>query len=216
MHFKCEALLAQKLHRQEAVLYLDIYKALKKEKSDQKKIYLVLIVISIILPIAVFLTGLTSTFYLMSLFILEILIFLSIISLLNGYRLKFSCANNKLRIQNGIFGTESLIFCDKVALVHTEKMEEDMEVIIITSVSFRNKNLKPVVRGFLKRYPKLENEYEKLRRNNENTIYYFQVIRRGGLNKYMLLDVIYKNCVRSVYTDECIQNIKIARGQTLV
>ena len=32
----------------------------------------------------------------------------------------------------------------------------------------------------------------------------------------MILDTIYKNCVRATYTDECIQNIKIARGQTLV
>lgn len=46
--------------------------------------------------------------------------------------------------------------------------------------------------------------------------YYFQVIRRGGLKKYLLLDLIYKNCVRATYTEESIQNIKIARGQTIV
>ena len=49
-----------------------------------------------------------------------------------------------------------------------------------------------------------------------DTIFYYQVIKRGGLKKYLLLDTIYKNCVKAVYTDDCIQNIKIARGQTLV
>lgn len=195
---------------------MNIYKALKKEKTDKKRIYIVLLIIAVILPVAVFLTGLTTTFYLLSLLFLEFLIFLTFISLMNSYKLKFSCSNNKLRVENGLLGKESLIFCDKVVLVHTEKMEEDMEIIIISSVSFRNRNLRPVVKGFLKRYPKIEREYEKLRMSNSDSIYYFQVIRRGGLKKYTLLDMIYKNCVKAVYTEECIQNIKIARGQTLV
>lgn len=195
---------------------MNIYKALKKEKSDIKKMCVVLILIAVILPIAVFLSGLTTRFYLVSLLILEVLNILAIISFINGYTLKFSCLNNKLKIKSGLFGTEGLIICDKVALVHTENMEEDMEIILISSIKVRNKGVRPVVNGFLKKYPKLEEEYERLKINNRDTIYYFQIIRRGGLNKYMLLDVIYKNCVRAVYTNECIQNIKIARGQTLV
>ena len=195
---------------------MNIYKALKKEKSDIKKMCIILVIIAVILPIAVFLTGLTTKFYLISLILLEILNVLSIISFINGYTLKFSCSNNKLKIKSGLFGNQGLIICDKVALVHTENMEESMEIIILTSMKVRNKGVRPVVNGFLKKYPKLEEEYERIRMTNKNTIYYFQIIRRGGLNKYMLLDVIYKNCVRAVYTNECIQNIKIARGQTLV
>jgi len=195
---------------------LNIYKALKKEKSERKKMYIILIIIALILPIAVFLTGLTTKFYLISLILLEILNILAILSLIDGYTLKFSCSNNKLKIRSGLFGIEGLMFCDKVALVHTEKMEEEMEIIIITSIRFRNRNVRPVVSGLLKKYSKLEEEYKKLRINNQDTIYYFQVIKRGGLNKYMLLDLIYRNCVKAIYTRECVQNIKIARGQTLV
>lgn len=195
---------------------MNIYKALKKEKADIKKVCVILIVIAVILPIAVFLSGLTTRFYLISLLLLEMLNVLAIISFINGYALKFSCSNNKLKIKSGLFGTEGLIICDKVALVHTENMEENMEIIIISSIKLRNKGVRPVVDGFLKRYPKVEEEYRRLKINNKDTIYYFQIVRRGGLYKYMLLDVIYKNCVRAVYTSECIQNIKIARGQTLV
>ena len=195
---------------------MNIYKALKKEKADKKKMCVILIIIAVILPIAVFLSGLTTRFYLVSLILLEVLNVLAIISFINGYALKFSCSNNKLRIKSGLFGTEGLIICDKVALVHTENMEENMEIIIISSIKLRSKGVRPVVDGFLKRYPKIEEDYRRLKINNKDTIYYFQIVRRGGLYKYMLLDVIYKNCVRAVYTNECIQNIKIARGQTLV
>ena len=195
---------------------MDIYKALKKEKAEKKIMYIILGIIAIILPIAVFLTGLTSFFYLTCLFFLEFLIFLSVISIIGNYTLKFSCSNNRLKIKSGLLSKESLMLCDKVVLVHTEKMEEEMEVIILTTVRFRNRSLKPIMKGFLKRYPKVAKELEKIKMNNEDEVYYFQVIRRGGLNKYMLLDTVYKNCVKAVYTDDCIQNIKIARGQTLV
>ena len=41
--------------------------------------------------------------------------------------------------------------------------------------------------------------------------YYFQIIRKGALNKYILLETIYKNCVKATYTTAAIDNIKIAR-----
>ena len=130
--------------------------------------------------------------------------------------LEYSCSNNKLRFKNGLLSNESVILCDKVALVHTEKMEEDMDIIIVTTVNFKNKSLKPIGSIFLKRYPLASEEYKRIKELQPENIYYYQVIRRGGLKKYMILDTIYKNCVRATYTDECIQNIKIARGQTLV
>lgn len=130
--------------------------------------------------------------------------------------LKYSCHNNRLKIKSGLFKKEGLLFCDKVVLVHTEKMEEDMEIIIITSVNFKNKRLRLITKQFLKRYPAIREEFERIKENNPDNIYYYQVVRYGGLNKYVLLDTIYKNCVKSVYTEEGIQNIKISRGQTLV
>lgn len=195
---------------------MDIYKALKLEKKYEKIYYSIMIFLIIILPISVFLAGLIQPFYIISLIILEALIGLSILRRVNSMSLKYSCHNNRLKIKSGLFKKEGLLFCDKVVLVHTEKMEEDMEIIIITSVNFKNKRLRLITKQFLKRYPAIREEFERIKENNPDNIYYYQVVRYGGLNKYLLLDTIYKNCVKSVYTEEGIQNIKISRGQTLV
>lgn len=195
---------------------MNIYKALKKEKKSIKRFYIIMLILFISLPLAVYLTGLTSFFYLSYLAFIEFLIFVAVINKVNYTTIKYSCSNNRLKYKSGIFSKNNLILCDKVALVHTSKIEQDMEIIIVTSIKFRNKGLKLVTEGFLKRYKTIENEYLKLKKLNPDTIFYYQIIRRGGLKKYLLLDLIYKNCVKAVYTEEGIQNIKIARGQTLV
>jgi len=195
---------------------LDIYKALKLEKKYEKIYYSIMIFLIIVLPISVFLTGLVKTFYIISVVILEALIALSILRRVNSMTLKYSCSNNRLKIKSGLFSKEGLIFCDKVVLVHTEKIEEDMEIIIVTSVNFKNKRLRLITKQFFRKYPAIREDFMKIKENNSDQIYYYQVVRFGGLNKYMLLDIIYKNCVKSVYTEEGIQNIKISRGQTLV
>jgi hypothetical protein len=194
---------------------VNIYKALKREKKLHKMFYITMASIAIILPLAVFLTGLDTPLYLSYLLFIEILILLAVLNKINSTKLSYFCSNNRLKIKGGLFGKESLIFCDKVVLVHTEKIEEDMEIIIVTAVNFKNRSLKPMGKSFLKRHPLISNDYLKIKENDQG-IYYYQVIRRGALNKYILLDTIYKNCVKAVYTAEGIQNIKIARGQTLV
>lgn len=175
-----------------------------------------MIVLAISLPIILLLTGLKNTFYLSYLLFIEFLIFVAVINKMNYYKLDYSCSNNRLRFKNGLLSKESVILCDKVVLVHTEKMEEDMDIIIVTTVNFKNRSLKPIGSIFLKKYPVAFEEYKRIKELQPENIYYYQVIRRGGLKKYMILDDVYKNCVRATYTDECIQNIKIARGQTLV
>ena len=46
-----------------------------------------------------------------------------------------------------------------------------MEIIIISTMNFRNKNLRPVVNGFLKKYPKVDEELKKISNgNNENEV----------------------------------------------
>ena len=147
---------------------------------------------------------------------IEFLIVISVIIRLNHYRVIYRCSNNKLVFKTGIFTKQNLIICDKVALVHTNKSDYDLEIVMITSFKFKNRALRQVDKNFLKRYSKIEKEYNYITKLNPDKEYYFQVIRRGGLKKYLLLDLIYKNCVKAIYTEESIQNIKIARGQTIV
>lgn len=195
---------------------MDIYKAIKKEKASFKWFLIIMVIISIILPVTLMLTGLTNIFYLSYLIFIEILIIMSIIIKLNTYKVEYRYLNNRLIFKTGIFTKEYLIICDKIVLVHTNKSDYDLEIILITNVVFKNRALRSVDKNFLKRYPQVLQEYENIVQLNPEKSYYFQVIRRGGLKKYLLLDCIYKNCVKAIYTDESIQNIKIARGQTIV
>ena len=195
---------------------MDIYTAIKKERFHLKLFFITMVIISIILPIVVVLTNMIKLFYLFYLGIIEFLIVISIIVRLNYYRVIYRCSNNKLIFKTGIFTKENLIICDKVALVHTSKSDYDLEIIIITTVKFKNRALREVNKNFIRRYHHIEKEYNYITKLNPEKSYYFQVIRRGGLKKYLLLDSIYKNCVKAIYTEESIQNIKIARGQTIV
>lgn len=195
---------------------MDIYKALKREKKHLKRFYIMMIILEITIPLAVYLTGLTTFFYVSYLLFMEVLIAIAILNKANYSRLKFFYSNNKLKINSGLLSKENLIFCDKVVLVHTEKIEESMEIILITSVNFKNNSLKLIGNNFLKKYFLISKEYLKIKEANPEALYYYQIIKRGGLKKYMILDTIYRNCVKAEYTEEGIQNIKIARGQTLV
>ncbi|MBN1076481.1 hypothetical protein [Clostridium botulinum] len=195
---------------------MDIYTAIKKEKSSLKRFIIFMLILAIILPAVLLITNLLNVFYLIYLTLIEFLIVISILIKLNGYNVEYKCNNNRLMFKTGILATTSLILCDKVVLVHTDKSDYDMEIIIITSVSFKNSLLRPVTPNFLKRHPKLKKEYEKIQDKNPNKTYYFQIVRKGGLKKYLLLDCIYRNCVKAIYTEHSIQNIKIARGQTIV
>ena len=103
---------------------MDIYTAIKKERFNLKIFFITMSIISIILPIAVVLTNLTTVFYLCYLGVVELLIVISIIIRLNYYKVMYRCSNNKLIFKTGIFTKENLIICDKVALVHTNKLKK--------------------------------------------------------------------------------------------
>lgn len=192
---------------------MNINKALKKERRSKKRLFIVMILLFIILPLITYLEGLRSLFILSYLGIIEILIVLVLLIKSNYYSLKFVCNNNRLRIKSGLFIKESWILCDKVSIVHTNKEKDELEIIIVTSVNFKNKGLKPITQGFIKRYPEAGEEYLRLKKIRPENTFYFQVIRRGAFKKYELLDIIYKNCVRATYTASAIESIKIARGQ---
>ena len=192
---------------------MKILKALKKERKHKKYFFILMSTIFILLPLIAFLSQIKSVFLWSYLGLIESLIIVECINKLNYYNLKFSCINSKLKFKSGLFSSESVILCDKVVIVHTDKFKEEMDIILISNVKFRNKYLKPVSKDFLKKYPEASEEYIRIKKINPEDNYYFQLIRRGALKKYILLDEIYKNCVRASYTASAIENIKIAREQ---
>ncbi|MEG0297186.1 MAG: hypothetical protein RR620_10750 [Clostridium sp.] len=193
---------------------MKLEKVLKREEKNKKRFFILMATLFFLLPLVLFLSGIKSIFILGFLGVIEALIILCSIIKLNFYKLNFTCSNNRLRFKSGIFSKEGLLICDKVAIVHTTKCEEDIELIIVTTINVKNKMLRPIGNVFLKKYPEAAHEYLRLKNIYPDNIYYYQVIKKGALRKYLLLDTLFKNCVRSVFTDGAIENIKISRGQS--
>lgn len=194
---------------------MDINKALRVEKKRGRRFYILMIFIGILLPLSLWLTGITDSFFIIYVLIMELLIGLVLLKRSDRYKLEYSYKNNKLTFKSGIFGKKNLLLCDKVSLVHTDGIEDDMKIIVITTIKFRNSRLKLVVDGLLKKYPEMADEYRKVKNVNPNNIYYYMMIKKGGLKKYTLLGDIYTYCAKSAYTNEAVESIKISRGYTI-
>lgn len=192
---------------------MKIKKALRKERNHQKLFFALMLMLFATLPLISFLAQIKNVFLWIYLAIIEWLIIVSSVNKLNYHRLKFYCKNSRLKFKSGLFLKECIILCDKVAVVHTCKTKEEMEIILITTTKFRNKYLRSITRAFMKRYPEAAEEYLRIKSINPEKNYYFQIIKKGALRKYLLLDEIFKNCVKASYTASAIENIKIAREQ---
>ena len=192
---------------------MKIEKALKKQKKYNKLFIVFMFFLAIFLPIITYLAYVNTFTIVVFLILIEILIFIAIIRKANSCTLKFVCANNKLKFSTGLFSSYAYIQCDRVAIVHTNKEREEMEIIIVTRGKIKNQKMKPINKEFVKKYEEAAVEYKRLKRINKDIVCYFKVIRNGELKKYILLDNIYRNCVNATYTTSAIDNIKIARGQ---
>lgn len=192
---------------------MDINKAIRKQVKSYKRFMLSMGFIAILFPLILFLIGLnTNLFFVTYLIVLECLIVLAMFSKVNHQKLNFESGTNKLKISVGVIRKKYLIFCDRVVLVHTEKNKEDMAIIIITTLKVRNKKIRAVPQEFCKKYPGAANEYLKIKNRESSHTYYYIVIKRGGFKKYLLLDLIYRNCVKAIYTENAIENLRFSRG----
>ena len=192
---------------------MKIEKALKKQKKYNKLFIVFMFFLAIFLPIITYLAYVNTFTIVVFLILIEILIFIAIIRKANSCTLKFVCANNKLKFSTGLFSSYAYIQCDRVAIVHTNKEREEMEIIIVTRGKIKNQKMKPINKEFVKKYEEAAVEYKRLKTINKDMVYYFKIIKNGELKKYILLDNIYRNCVNATYTTSAIDNIKIARGQ---
>ena len=192
---------------------MEINRALKRIRKKENIFFIIMGILAVLIPTLAYLANLKNTFIYVYIMIIEILILIAILSRINTCTLKFKYYNSRFKIRQGLFLRESIILCENVAIVHTSKEREDVEIIIVTSSKFRNKKARPVTKGFLKKYPEVEREYKRLKKINEEKTYYFQIIRNGSLRKYIFLENIYTTCVKSAYTPAAIESIKIARGQ---
>ena len=153
---------------------MEINKALKRIRKKENIFFIIMGILSVSIPTLAYLANLKNTFIYVYIMIIEILILIAILSRINTCTLKFKYYNSRFKIRQGLFLRESIILCENVAIVHTSKEREDVEIIIVTSSKFRNKKARPVTKGFLKKYPEVEREYNRLKKLTKNNLIIFK------------------------------------------
>lgn len=195
---------------------MDINKALRKQKKSYRRFMLSMSFIFLILPLVLFLTKLYNPFYIMYLLVIEVLILIAIFIRSNNEKLVYEVKYGKVNIKVGLLEKEITIPSDKVEIIHTEHINEDFKLILITSARYRKRGGKPVDRQFLKNKPIVAQRYYKLKERKPETIFFYMIIDNGGIYKYKLLDDLYRNCSSAKCTEEALNDIKFYRGPTQI
>ena len=156
---------------------MKIEKALKKQRMYNKLFIVFMFFLAIFLPIITYLAYVNTFTIVAFLILIELLIFIAIIRKANSCTLKFVCANNKLKFSTGLFSSYAYIQCDRVAIVHTNKEREEMEIIIVTRGKIKNQKMKPINKEFVKKYEEAAVEYKRLKTINKDMVYYFKIIK---------------------------------------
>jgi hypothetical protein len=194
---------------------MNINKAIRKQKKTYKRFMLSMSFIFVLLPIILMISKIISTFFVIYLICIELLITFVVLLRFNEEYIDFKLDGYKISIWCGIAKVKFIIMCEKVALIHTRDQGRNLEIIIITKSRFRNKKIYPVDIIFLKRYPYVAQMYNKIKIQNPEETYFYFIIKHGGFRKYILLDDLYKSCVQAVFSDEAIEKIKEYREYSI-
>jgi hypothetical protein len=195
---------------------MDINKAIKKQKRSYRGFLLSLCFIFFILPVVLLISREWNIFFISYLVAIEFLIMATVLLRSNFERLTFKYENYKLNVKWGFFSSCLSINCEKVAMVHTEDNAADFDIIIISSIKFRNKRTKPVDLEFLKNHSYAATHYNRIKKQNFDINYFYTIINKGKYKKYILIDSIYKYCLYAFFTDDCIEKIKLYRESSKV
>lgn len=196
---------------------MNIDKAIRKQKKSYKRFLLSMCFIFLALPIALIFSKKIYMFYIIYLAVVESLILISIFIRVSNESLRFKNDGYKLKISLGINNKKINVINEKVLLVHVENILSsngevvDFKIILITGSKFRSDRMIPININFLKRHSYIAHHYNRIKIKYPENNYYYTIIKRGGLNKYPLLDVIYKTCVHAHFTEETIEKIKFYR-----
>lgn len=186
---------------------MDINKVLKKQKKSYIRFLMSMGFIFLLLPMVLWFTKQTTTFFLGYLLIIEVLILSLVIMRYNEEYLKSEMINDKILIAMLGGRVKYKISYSKVALVHTIPNEKNFDILIITKSNSRNKRMRVVTKKALEKYSDIEKHYRKIKMPEGGSYYYF-IVRRGGAKKYILLDLLYKYSVSAIFTENAVKNIK--------
>lgn len=186
---------------------MEFDKVLRKQKKSYKRFMLSMGFIFILLPVILYVSKSFKLFFIIYLCILETMIILAVIARYNDEYLKFNIIEGKIIISVLMGRVKYKVNIEKVVGIHTVPQEKYFDIIIITSSTFRNKRIKLITDKVVKRYDGFEAIYNKINFPTNKQYYYF-IVKRGGVKKYLLLKTLFKRCVGAVFSSNAIENIK--------
>ncbi|OFI06196.1 hypothetical protein CLOACE_12290 [Clostridium acetireducens DSM 10703] len=196
---------------------MNINKAIKKQNKSYKRFMLFMCFVFFTLPLLLFLYKKANLFFIMYLIINEILLLLVVLIRINNEYLKIKKDSYKIKIKSGIFSEEINIVWDKVVFIGIEKFirkydnEEDFKIILISTSKFRNDRMLALKETFILNHPLMEDYYINLKKIYCNEELFYTIISKGKYYRYLLLDVLYRNCVKAYFDKEAINKIKMYR-----
>lgn len=199
---------------------MNIDKAIRKQKKSYERFVLAMCFIFFILPMLLIVSKKIYIFYIIYLIIIELLIVLAIFIKASKELLHFKYDGYKLIIEMGLIRKKINIICEKITLVHVEDIflenskEKNFKIILLATSKFRSDRMILVNKNFFKNHPYVAHKYNKFKSSHPEHIYFYTIIKRGGLNKYPLLNLIYKSCVYAEFTEEAIEKIKFYRNNS--
>ncbi|MBU3189020.1 hypothetical protein K9O30_09105 [Clostridium bowmanii] len=194
---------------------MNINKAIRKQKKTYKGFMLSMCFIFVLLPVMLMVSKIINIFLIMYLICNELLIAFVVFLRFNEEYIDIKCEGYKISIWCGIAKIKFIIICKKVVFVHTQDNGKDLKIITITKSKFRNKKIQPIDLNFCKKYPYVEQMYNKIKIENPEENYFYFIITQGGFKKYILLDDLYKSCVEAIFSDDAIEMIKEYRENSI-
>jgi hypothetical protein len=189
---------------------MDIDKVLRKQRKSYKRFMLSMGFIFLLLPMALNLSGKFNIFFIFYLVFIESLVLLSMVIRYNEEYLQYKVNGLKLMIIIGATKVKYNISTDKVAIVHILQTEKYFDLMIVTKSRFRNKKMQHLDFKILEKHNEVDRVYNKIKMPKEDP-YFFFIIRKGGIKKYLLLNFLYKYCVNATFTESAVEKIKECR-----
>lgn len=195
---------------------MNLKKRLKKEKTNKTRAILICSTVMILMPYMVLVLndqgifkGWEYNFSLSYAILIDVLLFLYILKSISDLYLSFYVGHQKIKIKDGLFKLYFQIQLQKVVYVDIIKRKNDeFEIFIIMKKGKRNRKYIPFNIEYVKIHPEFRLTYEYLSEKNTVVDFSGTYIRKGGVKKYYLLYMLFKNSHNSEYSKAALEYVK--------
>lgn len=185
-----------------------ISKAIQKQKNSLIGFLFFMGFIFVALPLVLFAYRALSFVNCIYLAIIEVLVLIECFIRIDKYNLTFEYDCEKIRIKHGLLKREFTLLSDKILYVDTSGFGKDMKVILLLKSRFRNRRIKEVSSVYLRKHSSLVNKYNEIKDKYPRKRIYYLELYKGGYIKYELIDMLYRCCHNTEFSDKTIDYIK--------